>query len=192
MLFLSSGGVMRHRFPWLPLFATALLVPWFCPAAFGAEGEDLTLSLGRPALQRLIAAATPYRLELGSSLLREVLTFSDPRDLRFQDGKISFSIRCQGAPFPVDQVLRPVLSLRPSGKGGYQAVVESLPLKIPGFGTVDLRDTMEPVEIQSLLRQTVFLQGRPAQLDVRVQRIVVRSEQIEMAASLTLKPDAPR
>ena len=183
---------MRHRLPWLPLLAITLLVPWSCPAALGAEGEDLTLSLGRSALQRLIAAATPYRLELGSSLLREVLTFSDPRDLRFQDGKISFSIRCQGAPFPVDQVLRPVLSLRPSGKGGYQAVVESLPLKIPGFGTVDLRDAMEPVEIQSLLQQTVFLQGRPAQLDVRVQRIVIRSEQIEMAASLTLKPETPR
>jgi len=174
------------------VFAAASLVPLLCAAAPGPAAEDLHLSLRRAAVQKLIAGATPFRLDLGSSLLRESLTFTDPRDLSFQDGKIRFSIRCQGAPFPVDQVLRPVLSLRPSGNGGYQAVVESLPLKIPGYGTVDLRDALEPLEIQSLLQQKVFLQGRPAQLDVRVHRIVIQPEQIEIGASLTLRTSAPR
>jgi len=183
---------MHRRLPLLPALASVFLAPLLRAAPPAPVVEDVNLTLRRPAVQRLIAAATPYRLDLGSSLLRESLTFTDPKDLTFQDGKISFSIRCQGSPFPVDQVLRPVLSLRPSGSGGYQAVVESLPLKIPGFGTIDLRDAMEPVEIQSLLRQTVFLQGRPAELDVRVQRILIRAEQIEVAASLNLKPSAPR
>ena len=183
---------MRYGSYALFVFTAASLVPLLYAAAPGPAAEDLNLSLRRVAVQKLITGATPYRLDLGSSLLRESLTFTDPRDLTFQDGKIRFSIRCQGTPFPVDQVLRPVLSLRPSGNGGYQAVVESLPLRIPGYGTIDLRDAMEPVEIQSLLQQTVFLQGRPAQLDVRVQRIVIRPEQIEIGASLTLKPSPPR
>jgi hypothetical protein len=166
-------------------FGAALLL--LCGAAPGGPPtEDLKLSLRRTALQELLAGATPYRMELGSSLLREILTFTDPRDLLLQDGKISFSIRCQGSPFPVDQVVKPVLSLRPVGGGGYQVVVESLPLKIPGYGTIDLRDVVEPVDIQSLLRQTVLLQGKPAQLDVRVQRIVIQPEQIEVGARLTL------
>ena len=184
--------MIHHRSPMPFALASVLLAPLLSAAEPGPAVEDVNLSLRRLAVQRLITAATPYRLDLGSSLLRESLTFTDPEDLTFQDGKISFSIRCQGTPFPVDQVLRPVLSLRPSGNGGYQAVVESLPLKIPGFGTINLRDAMEPVEIQSLLRQTVYLQGRPAQMDVRVQRIVIRPEQIEVGASLTLKPSAPR
>src|SRR5207249_5904965 len=135
--------------------------------------EDLHSVLRRTALQGLIAAATPYQVDVGSSLLRENLIFSEPKNLAFPNGKITFSIHCKGSPFPVDQVLQPVLSVRPMGTDGYQVVVESLPLKIPGYGTVDLREVVEPVDIQSLLTQTVFLQGRPAQLDVRVRRIVI-------------------
>ena len=174
------------------IFAAASLL--FLPgaAATGPAAEDINLSLRRVAVQKLLSGATPFRVELCSSLLRESLTFTEPRDLTFEDGRIRFSIRCQGTPFPVDLVLHPVLPLRRSGNGGYQAIVEGLPLEIPGYGTVDLRDAIEPVEIQSLLQQTVFLQGRPARLDVRVQRIAVRPEEIEIGASLTLKPSAPR
>jgi len=155
-------------------------------------GEDLKVTLGLPALQGILTAATPYQVEIGSSLLQESLTFTEPRDLAFPGGKITFSIRCQGSPFPVDQVLHPVLSLKAAGNGDYQVVVESLPLKIPGFGSVDLREVVEPVDIQSLLRQTVFLQGRPAQLDVRVRRIAIHSREIEVGASLTLTPPRSR
>jgi hypothetical protein len=182
---------LRRR-PVALLVALALVLSARPVLSATSGGEDVNLILRRGALQELIVAATPYRLELGSSLLKENLTFSDPRDLAFPEGKITFSIRCQGSPFPVDQVLKPVLSVRPAGSGGYQVVVESLPLKIPGYGAVDLRDSIEPVDIQSLLRQTVFLQERPAQLDVRVQRITIRPEQIEVGASLSLKPSSSR
>lgn len=183
---------MRHPARILFGFALTLLVFPVLAGSPAPDSEDLKLTIRRAALQELIAAATPYRLEVGSSLLRESLTFSDPKDLSFQEGKITFSIRCQGSPFPVDQVLKPILSLRPSGGGGYQAVVESLPLKIPGYGTIDLREVVEPVDIQSLMTQTVFLQGKPARLDVRVQRIVIRPEQIEVGASLSLKSSTSR
>ena len=183
---------MRPRFLALAGLVLVLLSPPGFPEPDTPQADDLSLSLRREALQELIAAATPYRVDLGSTLLRESLTFSDPRDLSFQGGKITFSVRCQGAPFPVDQVLRPVFSLRPSGKGGYQAVVESLPMKIPGYGTVDLREAVPPVEIEPLLRQTVFLQGRPVQLHVRVRSITIRPKQIDVGASLRLEPSVPR
>jgi len=154
--------------------------------------DDLKISLRRSAVQGLIVAATPLQVELRSSLLRETLTFSDPRELLFREGKITLAIRCRGTPFLLDQSLRPVLTLRPSGRdGGYQAVVESLPVVIPVFGQVDLKDAFPPVEIESLLRQTVFLQGKPAQLDVRIRRIVILPEMINLGATLTLTP-APR
>jgi hypothetical protein len=89
-------------------------------------------------------------------------------------------------------VIRPVLVLRSVAGGGYQVVVESLPLKIPGYGTIDLREVVKPVDIESLLQQTVLLQGRPAQLDVRVRRIAIQPEQIEVGASLSLRPAAKR
>jgi hypothetical protein len=175
----------RNR--WLFGLVLTLLIPAVVAAESAPGADDLNLTLRRAALQEVIIAATPYRIDLGSSLLRENLTFSDARDLAFPGGKITFSIRCQGSPFPVDQVLKPVLSLRATGSSGYQVVVESLPLKIPGYGTVDLREVVEPVDIQSLLTQTVFLQGRPAQLDIRVRRIVIRPEEIEVGASLSLR-----
>ncbi len=184
----------------LLLFAALALpgpfpAPMASPASAGpapAGAEDLSFTLRRAALQELLAAATPYRVEVGSSLLRESLTFSDPKDLVFQDGKITFAVRCQGTPFPLDQVLRPVLSLRASGNGGYQAVVESLPLKIPGYGAIDLKDVVAPVDIEPVLRQTLWLQDRPAELTVKIRRIVVRAEQIEVGASLSLKASGPR
>src|SRR5512141_2765963 len=106
---------------WRPLTLSGLFLALLAPGGFADPGapqtEDLSLSLRREALQELIAAATPYRVDLGSSLLRETLTFSDPKDLSFEGGKIAFSVHCQGAPFPVDQVVRPVFSVHPSGKG---------------------------------------------------------------------------
>lgn len=160
------------------------------PASPPTSPDDLNITLRREAVQGLIQGATPYHVDLGSSLLKETLVFSEPRDLSFPNGKITFRIRCQGSPFPVDQVLQPVLSLRPAGSGGYQVIVQSLPLMIPGFGRVDLKDAFPPLDIQSLLSQEVFLQGRPAQLDVQLRRIAVRPDEIHMGASVRLKAAA--
>ena len=41
----------------------------------GPPAEDLHIVLRRTALQGLIAAATPYQVDVGSSLLRENLIF---------------------------------------------------------------------------------------------------------------------
>ncbi len=181
------------RKPHLKTALCVLLLPagLLHPSPAAVVPDDVNITLRRPALEGLILAATPYQIDLGSSLLRETLVFSEPRGLSFSDGKITFSVRCRGTPFPVDQILKPLLSLRRAADGRYQAVVESLPVAIPGYGQVDLRDVFPPIDIQSLVKQTVFLQGKPAQLDVRVRRIAVKPEQIDVGASLILTP-APK
>ena len=158
-----------------------------------AHPEDLTITLRNPAILGLLSAATPYEVQVGGSLLRETLTFTEPRNLLLQAGRISFSVRCRGTPFTVDQTLRPVFVLKePGGGGGYRVVVESLPVAIPGLGTVDLKDLFQPIEVQSLLRQSFLLQGRPAWIDVQVRRITLHADRVDMAASIRLTSDRGR
>ncbi|HMC82756.1 MAG TPA: hypothetical protein VKL61_05950 [Candidatus Polarisedimenticolia bacterium] len=155
--------------------------------------EDLTIILQSSTILGLLSSATPYEVHVGGSLLRETLTFTEPRNLLLQAGRISFSVRCRGTPVAVDQTLRPVLVLKePGGGAGYRVVVESLPVAIPGLGTVDLKDLFEPIEIQSLLRQSVFLQGRPAWIDVQVRRITLRADRVDLGASIRLTSDRGR
>jgi len=180
------------------VFSLIVLVSLPSPGLAGAvpttaPPEDLAISLRSEAILRLLYAATPYEVQVGGSLLRETLTFTEPRNLVLQAGRISFSVRCRGTPIPVDQSLRPVFLLKePGGGGGYRVVVESLPVAIPGLGTVDLKDLFEPIEIQSLLRQSVFLQGRPAWVDVQVRRITLRADRIDVGASIRLTSDRRR
>jgi hypothetical protein len=71
-------------------------------------------------------------------------------------------------------------------------VVESLPVGIPGFGRVDLKDLFAPVELQSLLRQGLNLSGRPTLLEVRVAQVEVSKDSIDLSARFLLTPLAPR
>jgi len=173
---------------WRRLSAVVLGLCLWRPAAPAAPGsEDVKVELRREAVQRMLASATPYNIEVGGSLLKETLTFSDPRDLGFGDGRITFAVRCQGNPFPVDQILHPIFTLR-RGNGGYRLVAESVLVSVPGFGRVDLKDFFAPVDIQSLLTQGLNLSGRPTMLEVKVEKIVLSRDIIDIAARLQLTP----
>ena len=155
------------------------------PRAAGAEGVQVRIR--KEAVLSLLTAAVPYKAEVGASLLKENLTFTDPKDLSMGEGKITFSVRCQGSPFPVDQLLHPVFTFRRRASG-YQLVVDSLPVGIPGFGRVDLKDLFPPVEMQSLLRQGLNLSGRPTLLEVRVEQIDITKDTIDLSTRLLLSP----
>ena len=173
------------------LAAGALALGLACfihPAAFGtATNETIKVQIRREAIASLLSAAVPYKVEVGASLLKESLTFTDPKDVSLGNGKATFAIRCQGSPFPVDQVLHPVFTFK-RGASGYQLVVDSVPVTIPGFGKVDLKDFFPPVDFQSLLRQAVDLSGRPTLLEVKVERIDMTGESIDLFASFALSP----
>jgi hypothetical protein len=156
-----------------------------------AGPADLRVQVRKETVQSLLSAAVPYKVEVGASLLRESLTFSDPREVTFSPGRITFAVRCQGSPFPVDQVIHPIFSFR-SGATGYQMVAESLPVGIPGFGRVDLKDLFPPVDLQALLRQGLNLAGRPTLLEVRIERLDISGDIIDVAARLLLTPQTTR
>jgi hypothetical protein len=172
--------------------ATVLLATPAPDATPPPPQEEVRIVLPKSVLFDLLRSATPYSVQLGSGLIGETLTFSDPADLALEGTRIRFSVRCRGTPFPVDQILRPVLRVRTSAAGGHEGVVESLPLEIPGFGRVDLKDAFPPVDLGSLFRQTVFLQNRPAVLEARVRRIEILPTGIEVRASLLLDRAAPQ
>ena len=171
--------------------AIALALGTVCldyPPAFAtATNESVKVQIRREAIASLLSAAVPYKVEVGASLLKETLIFTDPRDVSLGNGKATFAIRCQGSPFPVDQVLHPVFTFK-RGAAGYQLVVDSLPVTIPGFGRVDLKEFFPPVDFQALLRQALNLSGRPTMLEVRVQRIDMTGESIDLFASFVLSP----
>ena len=152
---------------------------------------DLKVQLRRETVQSLLSAAVPYKVEVGASVLRESLTFTEPRDVSFSEGRITFAVRCQGSPFPVDQVIHPIFTFR-KGTAGYQMVAESLPVGIPGFGRVDLKELFPPVDLQSLLRQGLSLSGRPTLLEVRIDRLDISKEMIDVSARLLLTPVVTR
>lgn len=160
-------------------------------AAPAERPEDVKVQLSREAVLNILKGAMPYRVEVGTNILKETLTFSDPRDLTFADGRVTFGVRCQGAPFPVDQVLHPIFTFR-QGSSGYALIVESLPVTIPGYGHVDLKDLFAPVDLSTLLRQGVSLSGRPATLEIKVERIHVAKESIDFSARLQISPLAAR
>ncbi|HEV8375817.1 MAG TPA: hypothetical protein VGR38_06225 [Candidatus Polarisedimenticolia bacterium] len=153
--------------------------------------EDVKVQLRREAVLNILKGAMPYRIEAGSSILKETLTFSEPRDLLFAAGRITFAVHCQGVPFPVDQVLHPVFVFR-QGSAGTQLVVESLPVGIQGFGRVDVKDFFEPVDLTTLLRQGVNFSGRPAFLELRVEKVSVSKDSIDISAHLQISPPAAR
>jgi hypothetical protein len=155
------------------------------PARGQAQPGDLKLQVGKDTVQALLNASLPFTTEVGASLLKESLTFSQPQNLSLGDGKITFALHCQGSPFPIDQILHPVFSFRP-GAQGYQLVAESLPLSVTGFGRIDLKDLFPPVDLQGLLRQELTLSGRPSLMEIRVEHVEVTKGIIDCSARLLL------
>ena len=170
---------------WLPVLCALV----FLAAAPAPEG--VKVSFRRDAIMSLLSATMPYKIDVGTGMLKESLTFSDPKDLTFGNNQITFAVRCQGTPMPVDQVLHPVLVFQQSG-GGYQVVVQSLPVAIPGFGKVDIKEFFQPVDLRNLMKQSVDVRGKPALLELRVDKVALAKETIDFSSTLILTPQPGR
>jgi hypothetical protein len=153
------------------------------PAFSAGRPEEVQIQIRREGVLAILQAATPYSLEVGAGLLRQNLVFSEPAGIRFEAGRVGFSVRCQGSPFPVDQVLHPVFTFRRQA-AAYQLVLESLPVSVPGFGSVDLKDLFRPVDLDTILRQGLSLPRGPTVVELKVVRIGVRADGVEVGASL--------
>src|SRR6266704_63531 len=107
-----------------------------------AGRSDVRLTITENALLDWLKAATPYTFSVGNQILKVELTLSEPRELQLLDSRATLKIRLRGSSLGVDQVIQPVFTLNhDAARGRYYIVVSSLPVQLPGFGGIDLKDS---------------------------------------------------
>lgn len=160
------------------------------PAA-GSESE-MHFTLNERALLDCLKAALPQTVTVGSGLFATELTFLDPSDLVLkQDGTASCRVRVKGRTLPVDQVLRPVVRVERDPKTGqHYGVISSLPLQLPGMGSIDLKDALPRLEIPPVIDNLHPFGDRPVGLRCSIRRIAILEHRVEIAADLDLSPAA--
>ena len=162
------------------------------PVAPPVERPEVRFTITEDALLNWLKAATPYTFSVGNQILKVDLTLSEPRDLRLQDSRATLKIRLRGASLGVDQLIQPVLALsHDAAKGKYSVVVSSLPVQIPGFGAIDLKDSFPRFEIPELLEDFYRFGDRPVALNLDIRRIAVLEHALEIGAEVTFAPAAP-
>ncbi|HYV18365.1 MAG TPA: hypothetical protein VFC25_04970 [Verrucomicrobiae bacterium] len=157
------------------------------PAPAGTDSE-MHFTLGERALLDCLKAALPQTVNVGSGLFATELTFLDPSDLVLkQDGTASCRVRVKGRTLPVDQVIKPVLRVERDAKtGGWYGVVQSLPLQLPGMGSLDLKDTLPRVEIPQVIDNLRPFGDKPSALKLSIRSIAILEHRVEIAADLDL------
>ncbi|HXU12270.1 MAG TPA: hypothetical protein VN898_09915 [Candidatus Binatia bacterium] len=162
------------------------------PVAPPADRSEVRFTIGEAALLDLLKAATPYTFNVGNAYLKVDLTLSEPRDLRLLDSKATLKVRLKGSTLPVDQILSPVFTLRhDEALNKYFVVVASLPVQLPGIGSIDLKDSLPRFEIPELIEDLWRFSDRPVALNLDIQRIVVLDHRIEIGADVVFTPAVP-
>jgi hypothetical protein len=148
----------------------------------------VSFTLDTRTLESFLKAATPYELVIGKGGISETLTLSTPREVKFTDGKIRLKIDCRGTPLPIDVVLEPVMTIQWSEtKKAYEAKVESLPLKIPSFGTYDLAQYMRPIEIPQVFAHAAGEGGQAMLIEGKIESLKVLETAIEVSADVSFR-----
>ncbi len=175
----------------LVLAPPAPAVPGAAPAT-PTDRSEVRFTIGETALMDLLTAATPYTFSVGNQFLKVDLTFSEPKDLRLLDSKATLKVRLKGSAVPVDQVLAPVLTLRHDERTNrYFVVFSSLPVQLPGFGTIDLKDSLPRFEIPERVEDLWRFSDRPVSLNLDIRRISVLDHAVEIGADVVLTPAVP-
>ena len=157
-----------------------------------ADRSGVRFTITEAALLEWLKAATPYTVSVGNQVLKIDLTLSDPKDLRLQDSKASFQVRLKGTTIPVDQVVAPVFRLRHDDSlNKYFVVISSLPVLLPGLGTVDLKDSFPKFELPELIQDIWRFSDRPVAVNLDIRRIAVLDHAIEIGANVIFTPATP-
>lgn len=183
------------------LTAFSLAVLGLCGAAWSAvppappatpapsEVPEIRFTVQEKALLDVLRAATPQTVSVGTSMFSTDLTLLDPRDLVLTNGRASFKIRVKGRTIPIDQILTPVVTIEKDPRTGqYFGVVSSMPLTMPGAGTIDLKDFLPRFEIPTVLDNPWNVADRPLALRLRIRRIAILEHLLEVGADVDLAP----
>jgi hypothetical protein len=161
-------------------------------AAATVERSEVRFTITEEALLDWLKAATPYTFSVGNQLLKVELTLSDPRELKLLDSRATLRIRLQGSSLGVDQMIQPVFTLNhDAARSRYFVVVSSLPVQLPGFGTIDLKDSLPKFEIPELLENLYRFGDRPVALNLDIRRIAVLEHALEVGANVNFAPAPP-
>ncbi len=97
----------------------------------------------------------------------------------------------RGRTLPVDQILSPVFSLTYDRSANrYFGSLSSLPLALPGLGTIDLKEYVPRFEIPTMLENLWRFSDRPVGLNLRIRRIAILDRALEIGADVTFSPIA--
>jgi hypothetical protein len=158
-------------------------------ASPAGEATEVRFTVNERALLDCLRAATPQTLTVGSSLLSTELTLLDPADLVLANGRASFRIRVKGRTIPLDQVVNPTVTIDKDPRSGqFFGVVSSLPVQVPGLGSIDLKDYLPRFEIPTLLEDLWHVADRPLGLRLRIRRIAILDHLLEVGADVDFAP----
>jgi hypothetical protein len=176
------------------LLAAAILGAALLSAPDAVAGA-VTFTVDAATLQSYLLAVTPYEVVVGKKGLSETLTLSNPREVRFAGGVVRLKMDVRGTPLAVEDVLDIALSVRWNEvKQAFEAKIESLPVQIPIFGTVNLAEYLRPFAIPSTFSEPVGEES-PFGISGRITSLKVLDMAIQVAADITfhrvVKPAAP-
>lgn len=155
----------------------------------GPEATEVRFTVNERALLDCLRAATPQTVTVGSSLLSTELTLLDPADLVLVNGRASFRIRVKGRTIPLDQVVNPTVTIDKDPRSGqFFGVVSSLPVQVPGLGSIDLKDYLPRFEIPALVEDLWHVADRPLGLRLRIRRIAILDHLLEVGADVDFAP----
>jgi len=153
---------------------------------------DTTFSVDAAAVQSFLRAVTPYDVEVGKGELNEVLTLSNPRNVRFQDGKVWLTLDCRGQPMPIEMVVTIAIGLRwDEEKKAWMAYLASLPLEIPLFGKIDLAKYVDPYPIPQTFSQPAGNDEVQFSIDGLLKSLKVLDDRILVEADLSFRTLRP-
>lgn len=177
----------RHPFP-RPLVLLAMALA----ASPLARAESVTMSVDRPTTLNFMRAATPYTISVTAAGLTERFTLFNPRELRFEGGKIRLKVDCRGEPLGVNAELEPTLTVYfDRSKNAFVAKVQTLPVKIATLGTINLDQYIQPIVLPVSFSQTLEAGIPGLTIDYVIRDLKVLDERIEAKADLVFRRQAP-
>lgn len=163
------------------------------PPAASAPSSELRFTADERAILECLRAGLPKTVSVGSGILSTDLTFLDPSNVVLHEGTASFKVRVKGRTMPIDQVLNPSVRLeRDAASGRYYGVISSLPLSLPGLGTMDLSQSIPRIEIPDVLDNLWQVPDKPLALRLRIRRIAILEHLVDVGADVEFTPTSSR
>jgi len=156
--------------------------------ASAALAESVVLNVSRNTALSFMRAATPYTLQVETAGFQARFTLYNPRQLRFEKGKIRLTVDCRGEPFGVNAVLEPTINVYfDHVRNAYMAKVEELPVTVASLGTVRLDQFLDPIVLPVAFTQEVDVGVPGMVVDTVIREIKVLDESIEARADLVFR-----